>query len=119
MVSVDLARRLELVMRRLSMGVSVVAVALMMAGFGLTLIRYHGAAPNQPALPPAQLLTGITNDVGLWAMSLGIFLLALLPTARVALALWLFLRSRQRLDTVVSLVVLLELLFSIWLGTHR
>lgn len=118
MSSTELARHLEPVMRRLSIWVSGAAVVLMAGGFVWTMLSQHRANPTQAALPPSELIFP-RNDIGLWTMSLGIFLLALLPTARVVLALILFVRSRQKWDVVVSLVVLLELLFSIWIGTRR
>ena len=49
-------------------------------------------------------------------MSAGIVLLALLPTARVLLALALYARQRSVLDALAGLVVLLELLTSMRAG---
>ena len=50
-------------------------------------------------------------------MSAGVILLSMLPAIRVVLAIWLYLRSRDLLNTAGALVVFLELLASIRLGS--
>ncbi len=113
----DISQVLEQTMRRVSTAVSVVTVLLMLTGFIITVLTHPALNPTgQAALAPSRLFRPVQEDWGFWAMSVGIVLLALLPTVRVILALGLFLRSRAWPDVLVALVVLFELLFSIWVS---
>lgn len=104
-------------MRRIAGVISVTAVVLMITGFAISFFLHPlPRVPGAPALPASAVWRFQVNDWGMWAMSAGILLLALLPMARVLLAIWMFLRSRDLLDTVVALVVLVELLISMRVG---
>ncbi len=105
--------RLETVMRRVAALVSFVAVGLMAVGFVDTVIftPVH-QFPGPVALPVDRLLHVAGVPWGLWAMSAGIVLLALLPFLRVLLALVLFLRQKAWGDVLASFIVLIELLMS-------
>lgn len=108
---------LEAKMQKVSLVVSVAGLSLMASGFVGTLV--NGASfsvPGGSVLPLPMLLHPSQIPVSLIAMSTGILLLALLPTARVLLALWLYIRHRDGLDTVVALIVVLELLLSMRTG---
>ncbi len=109
-------RILETTMRQVSAVVSVVAVVLMLFGFTSILLFDTTGSQAQVTLSPPDIIWIGRAGWGLWAMSAGIVLLALLPTVRVLLALVLFLRSRAFVDVGVAFVVLLELLFSMWAG---
>lgn len=109
----ELALRIERVMRRIATVVSIVAVALMIVGYaGAFLPNALPPIPGAPALPPQKIFTLQGDGWGLWAMSTGIFLLALLPPVSVLLAFAFFVRKRRLLDAAVALVVLLELFIS-------
>ena len=108
----------ERVMRKVSLAVSAVSLALMLGGFvALMLNGASPAIPGEPALPLGSLLDPTPRSPSQSLMSGGIVLLALLPGARVALACGMFARRRHRLpDALVALGVLLELLLSMWMG---
>jgi hypothetical protein len=104
-------------MKRASLIVSSVALALMIAGFLDTAVK-----PTPLSVPGASVLpfpawTHLSQSpVSLIAMSVGIVLLALLPTVRVALALWYYVRRHDALNSVAALIVVVELLVSIGTG---
>ncbi len=113
------AADLESDMRKVSALVSLIAILLMAAGFmDMVATRQVTSFPGASALPVPQVLdmASIGNMWGLWAMSVGILLLALLPMLRVFLSLWFFARDKDWLDMGVSLIVFLELLSSLHLG---
>lgn len=104
-------------MQKVSRIVSVIALGLMVVGFvdllvsGTSVTIPGGSVLSLPTLAhPGQA------PISLVAMSTGIILLALLPSVRVLLALRLYLRQRDVVDTLVALVVLLELLLSMRAG---
>ena len=112
------AEGLEARMRKVSLVVSLLGLALMCYGFLETL--FSGTAfslPGHAVLPLKDLLSLPTASLGLVSMSAGVILLSMLPAIRVVLAIWLYLRSRDLLNTAGALVVLLELLASIRLGS--
>jgi uncharacterized membrane protein len=109
---------LEERMRKVSLVVSLLGLGLMCYGFVQTL--FSGTAfslPGHAVLPLKNLLSLPTASLGLVSMSAGVILLAMLPAIRVVLALWLYVRSRDPLSSAVALVVLLELLASVRLGS--
>jgi uncharacterized membrane protein len=109
---------LEATMQKLALVVSLVGLALMMGGFAIRFFNHlTWSLPGVSVLPLAMLLHPGTSALGLEAMSAGIVLLALLPTARVLLALWLYLRQRNWLNSLAALVVLVELLISMRAGS--
>lgn len=104
---------LEVTMRRVAALVSFVAVILMALGFVDTLAQGGmSSLSDVAAIPPWQLVHPAGVPLGLWTMSAGILLLALIPALRVLLAVVVFARRRDVLDIVVATVVLLELLLS-------
>jgi hypothetical protein len=110
---------LEARMQKVSLWVSVLAMGLMLAGFvGMLLGGLPKSLPGGSVLPLPALAhpTHAGAPVSLMAMSVGIVLLALLPTLRVVLALVLYAQRRGLLNAVVALVVLLELITSIGSG---
>jgi uncharacterized membrane protein len=108
---------LEALMQKVSLVVSLVAVSLMIGGFvGHLISRGAFIMPGEAVLPLSTLVQFSEIPVNLATMSAGIVLLALLPTVRVLLALWLYARRRNLLDTLFALIVLLELLLSIHTG---
>jgi uncharacterized membrane protein len=109
---------LEARMRKVSLVVSLLGLGLMCYGFAETL--FSGTAfslPGHAVLPLKDLLSLPTASLGLVSMSAGVILLGMLPAIRVVSALWLYLRWRDLLSSTVALVVLLELLASIRLGS--
>ncbi len=107
------ARELESRMQKISLLISVAALALMSAGFAIALMTHHGVKiPGVAALPFGHLFSLHAVADGFTEMSIGIILLAALPMARILLAMWLYIKSRSLIDTVVAIVVLLELIFS-------
>jgi len=111
------AQELEIKMKKISMLISLVALALMIAGFVDALVIDHGIViPGINALPLDKVFSEIFLSNGLSEMTIGVLLLAVLPIARILLAMWLYLRAKSLINTAVALVVLLELLFSIHAG---
>lgn len=108
------ARVLEHRMRTISILISLVALALMLIGFaaGLATADDGVAVPGKVSITPARIFSMQSVSGGLSEMTAGILLLAALPGARIILAIWLYLRSREFLNTLVALAVLVELLLS-------
>ena len=106
----------EAMMRKVSLIVSLAALGLMIGGLLVTLADGPHLTSATVALPVSAFWHIAQAPPGLAAMSVGIILLALLPSVRVVLALWLYSRQRLGFDALVALVVLLELLLSMWLG---
>ncbi|RMF28751.1 MAG: DUF1634 domain-containing protein [Chloroflexi bacterium] len=104
-------------MRRVSQVISGVALGLMGVGF-VRAWASNGlpALPGEAAIPLPMLLQLHREPIGLMAMSVGIVLLALLPTVRVLLALLLYLRRQRLPEGLAGLLVLLELLLSMRTG---
>ena len=113
----DTSYRLEAMMRRVSQVISGVALGLMGVGFVRAWVS-NGlpALPGEAAIPLPMLVRVRGEPFSLVAMSAGIVLLALLPTARVLLALLLYVRRQRLLDGLAGLLVLLELLISMRTG---
>jgi uncharacterized membrane protein len=108
---------LEKRMQKVSLGVSLAGVGLMVAGFVDALVNKAPLSiPGGSVLPLSMFIRLSQVPASLVAMSAGIVLLALLPTLRVLLALWLYLRRRDMVNTLAALMVFLELLLSIGIG---
>jgi uncharacterized membrane protein len=108
---------LEATMQRVSLIVSVVGLGLMVAGFvDKLIIGASFSVPGGSVLPLLRLSQPLQVPASLVAMSAGIVLLALLPAIRVLLALWLYLRRHSVLNTLVALIVFVELLLSMRAG---
>jgi uncharacterized membrane protein len=108
---------LEERMQKVSLGVSLAGVGLMVAGFVDMLInKASSSIPGGSVLPLPMFIHLSRVPVSLVAMSAGIVLLAMLPALRVLLALWLYLRHREMLNFLAALIVFLELLLSIRVG---
>jgi uncharacterized membrane protein len=108
---------LEATMQKVSLAVSLISLGLMVAGFADMVT--NGASFSVPgnSVPPLSMFMRLSQvPASLAAMSAGIVLLALLPTARVLLALSLYFRRRDVLDGLVALIVFLELLLSMRAG---
>jgi uncharacterized membrane protein len=108
---------LEGTMKRVSLVLALVGFALMVAG--LILMLSGGASFSSlgmSALSILPLAAWTHASLGLVLTSSGIILLALLPLVRVLLALRLYLKSQNLLDTGATLIVVLELLLSTWIG---
>lgn len=103
--------------RRMAQVISILALGLMLAGFGGEL-AFHGnpAFPGPPAVTP-QVLALAPVSPFLLCMSAGILLFAVLPALRVLLALLEYARRRDWRNALIAIVVLLELAGSAFL--HR
>ncbi len=114
-------RRLETIIGRLLQSGVLLAAAVVASGGVLYLAQHHADHANYrhfvAAGPSIQTLPGILQSAarldseGL--IQIGLVLLILTPVARVALAVVGFFLERDRLYTVVSLIVLLILAFSL------
>jgi uncharacterized membrane protein len=114
---VEASGDLEERMQKVSLWVSLAGVSLMVAGFGDMLVnKASSSIPGGSVLPLPMFVHLSQVPVSLVAMSAGIVLLAILPTIRVLLALWLYLRHREKLNSLAALIVFLELLLSIRVG---
>ena len=104
---------LETIMHKLSLIVSVTSLLLMIVGLTALVLGGGTLAILGPSVAPlGEMIRLRQHSFALVAMSLGIVLLALLPSVRVFIAAWLYLRRRHWLDMVIALVVLAELLLS-------
>lgn len=105
-------------MQRLSLIVSLVGLGLMLAGFlDMLILGTSSSIPGGSVLPLPRFTHPSQVPIGLAAMSAGIVLLALLPSLRVLLAMWLYLRRHSILNTLVALIVFVELLLSMRAGS--
>ncbi len=114
-------RRLETIIGRLLQTGVLLAAAVVAAGGILYLVHNHADPANYRHFvtggPAIQTLPGMIhsaasfNSEGL--IQIGLVLLILTPVARVAMAVVGFFLERDRLYTVVSLIVLLILAFSL------
>jgi hypothetical protein len=107
--------RLEVEEKRVSIIVSLLAVALMLGGFAA--IMAGGGAWVVPGRPAPHLAAlPYQHPLGWTAMSLGIILLGVLPLLRVALAVKAYADAKVWTDFLVAFVVLAELLLSMLWG---
>jgi uncharacterized membrane protein len=114
-------RRLENIIGQLLRAGVLLAAAVVFAGGVLFLVRYRAQPANfhvfVAGAANTRTLHGIVqsafrgNSEGI--MQLGLVLLILTPIARVAVAMVGFFLEKDRLYTVVSLIVLLILAFSL------
>lgn len=108
---------LDAQMRTVSQAVSTAALTLMIVGFAAATLNGPTAKGlDEPVVPLGQLVRSAAGSWPFAAMSVGIALLALLPSARVLLAAWAYLRQRNLTDVIVALLVLAELILSATLG---
>lgn len=108
---------LEETTQKLSLVVSLIGLSLMVGGFlGRLIAGTVVAVPGVSVLSLPILVHVSPEPLSLEAMSAGIILLALLPTARVLLALWLYIRQRNLLNVAAALIVFVELLLSMGAG---
>jgi len=114
-------RRLETIIGRLLQIGVLVAATTVLAGGILYLVQSHSGRVDYrsfaPGSPHLLLLSGIVRSSihfeSLGLIQFGLLLLIATPVARVALAVIGFALERDRLYTVVSLIVLLILAFSL------
>jgi uncharacterized membrane protein len=114
-------RRLETIVGRLLRAGVLLAAAVVGAGGALYLVGHHSDSANYRHFaaggPAIQTLSGIIHSAsrlnGEGLMQIGLVLLILTPVARVAMLVVGFLLEKDRLYTVVSLIVLLILAFSL------
>jgi uncharacterized membrane protein len=114
-------RRLESIIGRLLQIGVLAAAATVLAGGILYLIQNHSGSVDYRSFTPGSrhllTLSGIVRSAihleSLGLIQFGLLLLIATPVARVALAVVGFALERDRLYTVVSLIVLLILAFSL------
>ncbi len=114
-------RRLETIIGRLLQTGVLLAAATVLAGGVLYLVQSHSGRVDYrtfvPGSPDLRTLPGIVLSAAhfqsLGLIQLGLLLLIATPVARVAMAIVGFALERDRLYTVVSLIVLLILAFSL------
>jgi uncharacterized membrane protein len=114
-------QRLDVIIGRLLQTGVLLAAAVVTAGGALYLARHHSDAANYrhfvAAGPAIETLPGIIQSTahlnGEGLMQLGLVLLIFTPVARVAMAALGFLLEKDRLYTVVSLIVLVILVFGL------
>ena len=113
----DSRNRLEARMQKVSLVFSLAAFGLMIYGFIRSLMAADSLSfPGHPFPPLQQLILHPSLPPGETWMCAGVLLLGILPSVRVLLALWLYLRSKNLWSTFIALVVLLELLLSVRLS---
>ena len=114
----DPSQKLEETMQKVSRVVSLLGLGLMLTG----LITYFSSStnfslPGESVIPLQNLLQAGGDPLSLLLMSTGIILFALLPLLRVVLALWTYSSKKAWLNMLASLIVFLELLFSMRTGS--
>jgi uncharacterized membrane protein len=108
---------LEVKMRKVSLVISLVGLGLMCFGFlGWLVSATSFLLPGDSVTSLASIVRLHWTGWSLVAMSAGILLLGMIPTIRVTLACFLYLRERDLLGAVIALIVLLELMLSIRLS---
>jgi hypothetical protein len=113
------AEGLEARMQKVSRAVSLGGIVLMCSGFIEMLLHasdHTFALPGASVLPLRDFIHLQTSSLGLILTSAGVIVFCLLPAVRVILALWLYLRLRDLVSTLIAVVVFLELLASIHIG---
>ncbi|HIC87976.1 MAG TPA: DUF1634 domain-containing protein [Anaerolineae bacterium] len=105
---------IEIAMQRMSLALSLIALLLMVGGFGSYALTPGESLhlPGGSVVPLEQLIHLSASPAGLVLMSLGIVILAVLPAVRVLLALILYARQAAWTDAIIALGVLITLLFS-------
>jgi uncharacterized membrane protein len=111
--------KLDILMQKLSLIVSLVALGVMLGSLLGALGSGTPVTVSTATLPISAFHHIAQTPLWLATMSIGIILLAILPCMRVAAALWLYIRRKKVLDILVALIVLLELLLSMWLEAPR
>jgi uncharacterized membrane protein len=112
---------MELIIAILLRGGVLISSLVVVAGGVLYLVRHGAEHPNYGVFrgEPADLrsLHGIAGDVlslhSRGVIEMGILLLLATPVARVALSLYWFLRQRDHMYVIVTLIVLILLLLSL------
>ncbi len=114
-------RRLENIIGRLLQTGVLLAAAIVLAGGAFYLIQHHSDRTDYRAFVPGsqdlRTLRGIVRSAAHFhsegLIQIGLLLLIATPVARVAMAMVGFALERDRLYTIVSLIVLLILAFSL------
>ncbi len=114
-------RRLEIIIGRLLQTGVLLAAAMVVAGGAFYLVQHHSERVDFRAFVPGsqdlRTLPGIVRSAAHFhseaLIQIGLLLLIATPIARVAMAIVGFALERDRLYTVVSLIVLLILAFSL------
>jgi hypothetical protein len=113
----DPPENMETAMQKISLGVSLLSLGLMIAGITLFLLRGNFVAvPGTSVLPASDFIHPLQYRTTMLIMSAGIILLALLPALRVLMALSLYIRSRVLINILAALIVLIELILSMRTG---
>jgi len=114
-------RRLENIIGQLLRAGVLLSAAIVTLGGILYLVQQHGAEPSFHTFvaggPEMRTVQGIVQSAAQWRskglIQIGLVLLILTPVARVAMAVVGFALEKDRLYTVVSLIVLSVLVFSL------
>ena len=118
-------RRLETIIGRLLQTGVLLAAATVFTGGVLYLVQNHAARVDYrvfvPPRPELRTFAGVARSAAHFEsegiIQLGLLLLIATPVARVAMAIAGFALERDRLYTVVSLIVLLILVYSLTRAT--
>jgi len=117
MTSLDPTLNLEKTMQIVSRVVSLLGLGLMVIGFAdMILGGAKLSPPGLSALTLPKLANFTSRPFSTVTMSTGIILLAILPGIRVGLAFYGYLQQRKLVNSLVALIVLVELLISIRAG---
>jgi uncharacterized membrane protein len=96
-------------MMHLSQAIFAISSFLMVLG-GVDIAVTGGVDfPGSPAVPLGGLLHVTLRSSGLELMSLGIILLAILPSLRILMVMAIYIRQRRWADVVIAAIVLLIL----------
>jgi uncharacterized membrane protein len=91
------------------------SVGLMVSGFLDTLVQKNATQfPGPSTISPAALSHLSNNPLGFAAMSAGLLLFLFTPSLRVLLGIESFVRKREIINVLVALIVLAELIISIF-----
>lgn len=114
-------QRVEIILGRLLRGGVILAAAIVLIGGVFYLARHGTAFPDYRVFrgEPADLRSvhGIVADVLTWSsrglIQFGLLLLVATPVTRVAFSVFAFIRLRDRMYVIVTLIVLVLLLYSL------
>ena len=117
--------RMDLKLSQMLRAGVILAAGVVLIG-GVVFLLRHGEAnptyrPFRGEPPSFRLVSGIVRGVGGFSgraiIQLGLLILIATPVARVAFSIYVFLRERDRLYVLATLLVFLLLLYSLFFAT--
>jgi uncharacterized membrane protein len=104
----------------LSAAIILIGVVLVFAhqgsnGFSLSQIAAPNSRVNSSVFQPSEVIGGLSKQNGLDYVYLGLMVLIATPIIRVVLGIAQFAKERNKLYTVITVIVLFNLMFAIFI----